>query len=102
MDTVPYPRWNPSGELELALHAAADVLEHNGLRPTGTCELTDMPRRQRAAVGALLGCGMVRPQVRLDLELLDKIFRGKYALDGGLVEACQIALGRQLANRAGA
>ena len=102
METVPYPRWNPSGELGLALHAAAEVLEHNGLRPAGSCELTAMTRRQRAAVGALLGCGMVRPQVRLDLELLDRIFRGKYSLAGGLVEACEIALGRPLVDSAGA
>ena len=99
MDTaeaLPYPPWNPGGELGLALRTAADALERNGLRPTGTHRLTDMTRHQRAALGALLGCGMVRPQVLLDLEVLDAIFRGKYHLAGGVVEACELALGRPL------
>ena len=96
-DPVPYPPWNPGGKLGLALRTAADALEQNGLRPTGTHRLTDMTRHQRAALGALLGCGMVRPQVLLDLEVLDAIFRGKYHLAGGLVEACEITLGRPLA-----
>ena len=96
---VPYPRWNPGGELGLALAAAAEHLEGNALRPEGTYRLADTTRRQRAALGALLGCGMVRPQVQLDLGVLDAIFRGKYALAGGLVEACELALGRRLAAR---
>jgi len=99
MDTrapLPYPPWNPGGELGVALAAAADALEQNGLRPTGSCQLTGMTRHQRAALGALLGCGMVRPQVRLDLEVLDAIFHGKYSLAGGVVEACETALGRDL------
>lgn len=97
-DTAPtsYPRWNPDGELDLALRTAADELERTGLDLSGGCRLTDMTRRQRAALGALLGCGMVRPQVMLHLETLDAIFRGKYGLAGGLVEACETALGRPL------
>ncbi|RYV51471.1 hypothetical protein [Pengzhenrongella frigida] len=95
-EPLAYPSWNPGGELGLALQTAADALERNGLQPTGTHPLTGMTRHQRAALGALLGCGMVRPQVRLDLEVLDAIFRGKYHLAGGLVEACEIALGRPL------
>jgi len=96
-ETPSYPPWNPGGELGPALRAAADALEQNGLQPTGTYRLTEMTRHQRAAIGALLGCGMVRPQVQLDLGVLDAIFRGKYALAGGVVEACETALGRKLA-----
>jgi hypothetical protein len=92
----PHPRWNPGGELAPSLQVAAEVLERNGLRPVGSCQLSAMTRPQRAALGALLGCGMVRPQVLLDLQVLDTIFRAKYRLDGGLVQACEIALGRQL------
>ncbi len=92
----PFPRWNPDGELDLALRAAADELERTGLDLSGGCRLSDMTRRQRAALGAFLGCGMVRPQVMLHLETLDAIFRGKYGLAGGLVEACETALGRPL------
>ena len=44
---------------------------------------------------------MVRPQVMLHLETLDAIFRGKYGLDGGLVEACETALGRPLRDARG-
>lgn len=90
------PRWNPQGELDLALEVAAARLEGNGLRAEGSYPLTEMTRHQRAALGALLGCGMVRPQVLLDLAVLDAIFRAKYRLVGGLVEACETALGRPL------
>lgn len=100
-DGLVHPHWNPGGELGLALLAAAETLERNALRPVGSCQLTGMTRRQRAALGALLGCGMVRPQVRLDLEVLDTIFRAKYSLAGGLVEACETALGRELVASAG-
>jgi len=93
---APSPRWNPSGELDLALTVAAAQLEGNGLRAEGSYPLKDMTRPQRAALGALLGCGMVRPQVLLDLGVLDAIFRAKYRLGGGLVEACEVALGRPL------
>jgi hypothetical protein len=95
-DALEFPRWNPGGELRPALAAAAEYLEHHGLQPTGACRLSDMTRHQRAALGALLGCGMVRPQVILDLEVLDAIFRGKYGLAGGLIEACETGLGRAL------
>lgn len=91
-----WPRWNPGGELSYTLVAAAERLESNGLRPTGSYPHAGMSRPQRAALGALLGCGMVRPQVLLDLEVLDAIFRAKYGLPGGLVEACENALGRRL------
>jgi len=94
---TPFPRWNPDGELDLALRTAADVLERTGLDLSGGCRLSDMTRRQRAALGALLGCGMVRPQVMLHFETLDAIFRGRFGLTGGLVEACETALGRPLA-----
>jgi hypothetical protein len=95
---TPFPRWNPDGELDLALRTAADELERTDLDLTGGCRLSDMTRRQRAALGALLGCGMVRPQVMVHFETLDAIFRGKYGLDGGLVEACETTLGRPLAS----
>lgn len=98
--TTDFPRWNPGGELGYALRVAADRLERNGLRPEGSYPLAGMTRPQRAALGALLGCGMVRPQVLLDLEVLDTIFRAKYGLGGGLVQACEIALGRDLARPA--
>jgi hypothetical protein len=95
-EPIPYPPWNPGGELGPALRTAAALLEHNDSQPVGTCRLEAMTRHERAALGALLGCGMVRPQVLLDLEVLDTIFRAKYSLPGGLVEACGIALGREL------
>ncbi|QTE29637.1 hypothetical protein [Pengzhenrongella sicca] len=95
-DDLSFPRWNPGGQLGYSLAAAAERLERNGLRPVGSHPHTGMTRPQRAALGALLGCGMVRPQVLLDLEVLDAIFRGKYQLAGGLVEACETALGRPL------
>jgi len=95
-----YPRWNPGGQLEYTLAAAAERLERNGLQPVGSHPHAGMTRTQRAALGALLGCGMVRPQVLLDLEVLDTIFRAKYQLAGGLVEACESALGRTLVARA--
>ena len=98
---APYPRWNPDGELGQALLAAAEHLEHNGLRLAGAFQLGDMTRRQRAAIGALLGCGMVRPRVTLDIEVLDSIFRGKYGLGAGLVQACETTLGRTLVDSAG-
>ncbi|HEY8721672.1 hypothetical protein [Pengzhenrongella sp.] len=94
--TLSYPIWNPGGELRLALEVAAELLESNGLRAEGTCPLDGMTRHQRAALGALLGCGMVRPRVLLNLAVLDAIFREKYALAGGLVEACESALDRRL------
>ena len=98
--TTDSPRWNPGGELGYALGIAAERLEHNGLRPAGSYPLAGMTRPQRAALGALLGCGMVRPQVLLDLEVLDTIFRAKYGLGGGLVQACEATLGRNLVDRA--
>jgi len=91
-----HPRWNPQGQLGLALEVAAARLELNGLRAEGSCPLDGMTRHQRAALGALLGCGMVRPRVLLDLEVLDTILRAKFGLAGGLIEACEQALGRPL------
>lgn len=95
-----WPRWNPGGELGYSLRAAAERLEGNGLRPTGSYPHAGMTRPQRAALGALLGCGMVRPQVLLDLQVLDTVFRAKYGLPGGLVEACEVTLGRLLVSSA--
>lgn len=77
----------------------AQRLEQRGLVPSGRLTISGLDRGGRQALGQLLGRHLTRDRVQLDLGELDAIVRDRLAMSGGLVAACEDALGRRLIDR---
>jgi uncharacterized protein (TIGR02679 family) len=77
----------------------AQRLEQRGLVAQGRVTVTGLNREARQSLGGILGRRLVGERLVLDLPELDTIARDRIGLNGGIVEACERALGRRLVDR---
>ena len=95
------PGWLATPALDELWRRAATALEQRHLSPAGKIRLTTLGRESRRALAPLLEREQVGPNVLVDLQHLDQTLRERSGV-GGLRATCELALGRELSDRAAA
>lgn len=93
------PDWLADSGLSRVWQTVADGLERRSLRPAGVVVVRALTRRERHALGAVLGRPLVQESVRLDLADLDALVRERSGV-GGLRQVAELAVGHPLRDRA--
>lgn len=96
--TVSVPAWLADDGLRPLWDAARARLERNYLTPSGRVVLSDLSRKERHAIGGLLGRTVVSERVAVDLAQLDSILaqRSPYA---GLADTITTVTGEPVRDR---